>query len=150
MALEAVAETALLALELPFFQKPVRYQVVMNRKKEVGHRVVGLRHPPDQSLHGPTIRDQQGGLAEAGIDQALLDLLCEGKVEFIFGEATGAFGSRHLERVPDIHDDAKSRAVAGRLARLDRGSGGCLGPRDFRPARSKQRGEDCKQNRFEA
>ena len=80
----------------------------------------------------------------------MLDLLCEGKVELIFGEAAGASGARHLERVPDIHDGAKSRAVAGRLTRLYRGGARRLGPRDLRPARPKQRGEDYKQNRLEA
>src|SRR5262245_3343853 len=50
MTTEAVAETALLALELPFFQELVGHGIVMNRQEEISSESVGALDARRQSF----------------------------------------------------------------------------------------------------
>ena len=50
MAMEAVAEAVLLALELPFFQKPVGHGIVMDRQEEISSESIGALDALHQCL----------------------------------------------------------------------------------------------------
>ena len=50
MAMEAVAEAVLLALELPFFQELVGHEIVMDRQEEISSQSIGALDALHQSL----------------------------------------------------------------------------------------------------
>ena len=50
MAIKAVAVATLLALELPFFQKLVGHEIVMDREEEIGSESIGALDALHQSL----------------------------------------------------------------------------------------------------
>ncbi len=142
MAVEAIAEASLLALEIPFAQKPVRHGIVMNREQEIGRQAVGARHAPEQRLPGGTVGDEQDGPAETVREQHLLDPPGEHEVEDEFVDAARAPGTRSFRRVSHIEDDAELRASAGRTVRLFRRLNPRLAARRLQRARPRERRRD--------
>ena len=77
MAMEAVAEGVLLALELPFFQKPVGHGIVMDRQEEISFESIGALDALRQCLPRRTFGDQEYAASEPGGKQLTLDAFGE-------------------------------------------------------------------------
>src|SRR4029077_16950955 len=102
MAMEAVAEGVLLALELPFFQKPVGHGIMMDRQEEISSESIGALDALRQCLPRGTFGDQEYAAFEPGGKQLLLDALGEIQIEGELQETARACGARRLRRVSDI------------------------------------------------
>ena len=79
----------------------------MNGQKQVGRRLVGMRHPLHQSSPGPAFSDQQHRLVEAATDQFLLDHLGQPKIEIKFMLAASAGRPECLGGVPDVQNETE-------------------------------------------
>src|SRR4030095_430038 len=113
MTTEAVAETALPALELPFFQELVGHGIVMNGQEEISSESIGALDARRQSLPRSTFRDQKHAAPESGAQQQLLDAFGKFQIEHKLRGTARACRARRLCRVPDIDDYAECLARAG-------------------------------------
>src|SRR5262245_35414947 len=112
MATEAVAETAFLPLELPFFQKLVGHGIVMDRQEEISSENIGALDARRQSLPRSPFRDQKHAAPESGVTQLLLDAFGEFQIENKLRDAARACRARRLRRVPDIDNYSECLARA--------------------------------------
>src|SRR5262249_52354595 len=71
----------------------------------------------------------------------LLDCRVERKIELILENTERTDGPGRLGRVPDVHDDAKDRTVAGRAWHFLRRATGAFGPRAMPCALAQQERE---------
>ena len=74
----------------------------------------------EQSGRGRCCGDQENRFFETGIDQCLLHVLGQVKVELIFGNAAGAECAGDLDGVADIDNDAERRPLTLGMRRLAR------------------------------
>src|SRR5262249_34224643 len=104
MAMEVVAEGALMAFELPFFQKPVGHGIMMDRQEEISSESIGRRLTRSS--------DEEHAAPEPVGTELLLDALGKIQIENKLRDAARAYRARRLRRMPDIDYYAKCRAPA--------------------------------------
>ena len=85
----------------------VGHGIVVNGNEEIRMHAVGARGALHQAQPGRCRGDQQHGLLEAGIDQGLLDLARELKVEGVFRDIPRAHCPGYIDGVADIDHDAE-------------------------------------------
>src|SRR6266478_4246140 len=90
MAAKSVTEMAFLTLEFPALEQRDRHGIVMNRNKQICRQAVCLGGAFKQARPCGGARDQQYGLAKTVLDQALLKMRGQPKIEIVFRHIPGA------------------------------------------------------------
>jgi len=85
---------------------------MMDRQEQIGvHRICALG-ALDEAVRRRLVGNHKHGLVKTGIGQRLISILCELQIECVFRNAARTHRARDIQRVTDIENDTKRRAIA--------------------------------------